>query len=152
MQWMLTSPTVRRRTARAAVSCLAAMIAFPCATTQAGDLPPTVLDAQQQRIDVMQRAAAAAVAIFAGEAGGGSGVLISPAGYALTNFHVVQPAGVAMKCGLADGRLYDAVLVGLDPTGDVALVKLLGRDDFPFATFANSDEVEVGDSRGSERG
>jgi hypothetical protein len=104
-----------------------------------------VLHAQQQRIDVMQRASAAAVAIFAGEAGGGSGVLISPDGYALTNFHVVQPAGVAMKCGLADGRLYDAVLVGLDPTGDVALVKLLGRDDFPFAEFANSDEVEVGD-------
>jgi len=104
-----------------------------------------VLDAQQQRIDIMQRASAAAVAIFAGEAGGGSGVLISPAGYALTNFHVVQPAGVAMKCGLADGRLYDAVLVGLDPTGDVALVKLLGRDDFPFADFADSDDVEVGD-------
>jgi S1-C subfamily serine protease len=93
----------------------------------------------------MQRSSAAAVAIFAGEAGGGSGVLISPDGYALTNFHVVQPAGVAMKCGLADGRLYDAVLVGLDPTGDVALVKLLGRDDFPSAELADSDEVEVGD-------
>jgi len=85
------------------------------------------------------------VAIFAGDAGGGSGVLISPDGYALTNFHVVQPAGVAMKCGLADGRLYDAVLVGLDPTGDVALVKLVGRDDFPHAELADSDEVEVGD-------
>ena len=72
-------------------------------------------------------------------------MLISPDGYALTNFHVVQPAGIAMKCGLADGRLYDAVLVGLDPTGDVALVKLLGRDDFPFAALADSDEVEVGD-------
>jgi Cu+-exporting ATPase len=36
------------------------------------------------------------VAIFAGEAGGGSGVLISPDGYALTNFHVVQPAGIAI--------------------------------------------------------
>jgi len=111
----------------------------------AGDVPTVVLDAQQQRIDCMRRASAAAVAIFAGEAGGGSGVLISPDGYALTNFHVVQPAGIAMKCGLADGRLYDAVLVGLDPTGDVALVKLLGRDDFPFATLADSDDVEVGD-------
>jgi hypothetical protein len=57
----------------------------------------------------------------------------------------VQPAGVALTCGLADGRLYDAVLVGLDPTGDVALVKLLGREDFPFATLADSDAVEVGD-------
>jgi S1-C subfamily serine protease len=85
------------------------------------------------------------VAIFAGEAGGGSGVLVSADGYALTNFHVVQPAGVAMKCGLSDGRLYDAVLVGLDPTGDVALIKLVGRDDFPFAEIADSDLVEVGD-------
>jgi S1-C subfamily serine protease len=93
----------------------------------------------------MAGASKAAVAIFAGEAGGGSGVLVSADGYALTNFHVVQPAGVAMKCGLSDGRLYDAVLVGLDPTGDVALIKLVGRDDFPFAEIADSDLVEVGD-------
>lgn len=85
------------------------------------------------------------MAIFAGEAGGGSGVLISPDGYALTNFHVVQPAGLAMKCGLSDGRVYDAILVGLDPTGDVSLIKLVGRTDFPFAELADSDLVEVGD-------
>jgi S1-C subfamily serine protease len=121
---------------------LAAVATLPA---HAGDVAAAVLSAQQQRIDVMRRASAAAVAIFAGEAGGGSGVLISPDGYALTNFHVVQPAGIAMKCGLADGRLYDAVLVGLDPTGDVALVKLLGRDDFPSAELADSDDVEVGD-------
>lgn len=104
-----------------------------------------VLEAEQRRIDTIRRTVPAAVAIFAGEAGGGSGVLITADGYALTNFHVVQPAGVAMTCGLADGRLYDAVLVGLDPTGDVALVKLVGRDDFPFAPLADSDEVMVGD-------
>ena len=65
-----------------------------------GDVPLPVLEAQQKRIDTIQRASRAAVAIFAGDAGGGSGVLISPDGYALTNFHVVQPAGVAMKCGV----------------------------------------------------
>ena len=145
MQGMARSPTVLRRTASVHACCLAGLVAIVGATVRAGDVAPAVLEAQQQRIDVMQRAAATAVAIFAGEAGGGSGVLISPAGYALTNFHVVQPAGVAMKCGLADGRLYDAVLVGLDPTGDVALIKLLGRDDFPAAEFADSDDVEVGD-------
>jgi len=110
-----------------------------------GDVAPAVLEAQRQRIDVIRRGAAAAVAIFAGEAGGGSGVLVSPDGYALTNFHVVQPAGPAMKCGLSDGRVYDAVLVGLDPTGDVALIKLLGREDFPYAELADSDDVQVGD-------
>ena len=115
------------------------------AAAAADDVPAAVHEAQQQRIATIEKAAQAAVAIFAGEAGGGSGVLISPDGYALTNFHVVQPAGVSMKCGLADGRLYDAVLVGLDPTGDVALVKLVGRDDFPFVELTDSDLVEVGD-------
>ena len=115
------------------------------AAAAADDVPAAVHEAQQQRIVTIEKASQAAVAIFAGEAGGGSGVLISPDGYALTNFHVVQPAGVSMKCGLADGRLYDAVLVGLDPTGDVALVKLVGRDDFPFVELTDSDLVEVGD-------
>ena len=37
---------------------------------------------------------------------GGSGVLLTPDGYAATNFHVVQSSGPAVTCGLADGRLY----------------------------------------------
>ncbi|MDR2170166.1 MAG: trypsin-like peptidase domain-containing protein [Planctomycetaceae bacterium] len=82
----------------------------------------------------------------AGQAGGGSGVVISPDGYAITNFHVVQPCGPSMKCGMADGKLYDAVLVGLDPVGDLALIKLLGRDNFPFSPLADSDKVKVGES------
>jgi S1-C subfamily serine protease len=106
---------------------------------------PAVLEAEQRRVDAIQRGLPAAVSIFAGEAGGGAGVLISADGYALTNYHVVQPAGVAMQCGLPDGRLYNAVLVGLDPTGDVALIRLLGRTDFPHAELADSDLVEVGD-------
>ena len=81
----------------------------------------------------------------AGGQGGGSGVVISADGYALTNFHVAQPCGNAMKCGLADGRVYDAVIVGLDPTGDVALIKLLGRDDFPHAELGDSDQLRAGD-------
>jgi serine protease Do len=110
-----------------------------------GPVDQAVIEAERLRTDVIRTAAATAVAIFAGEAGGGSGVLISPDGYALTNFHVTQPAGPAMKCGLDDGRLYDAVIVGLDPTGDVALVKLLGRTDFPCVELADSDAVSVGD-------
>ena len=37
-----------------------------------------------------------------------------------------------MKCGMADGKLYDAVLVGIDPVGDVALIKLLGPRRLPL--------------------
>ncbi|MDR0391335.1 MAG: trypsin-like peptidase domain-containing protein [Planctomycetaceae bacterium] len=96
----------------------------------------------------LDRAYKSTILIFSanpeGQAGGGSGVVISPDGYAITNFHVVQPCGPALKCGMADGKLYDAVLVGLDPVGDLALIKLIGRDDFPFAILADSDQVKVG--------
>ena len=54
-----------------------------------------VLAAQQERIRTIETAAKTSVSIFAGSSGGGSGVVISPDGYALTNFHVVQPCDVA---------------------------------------------------------
>jgi S1-C subfamily serine protease len=109
-------------------------------------VPQPVLDAESARIAAIQKAVKTAVAVFANEGdGGGSGVVISPDGYAITNFHVAQPAGSYMKCGMADGRLYDAVIVGIDPTGDVALIKLLGKDDFPTAKIVDSDSVQIGD-------
>ncbi len=112
----------------------------------AQEVPASVLSAEQQRIASIAKACRSAVAVFAnGGNGGGSGVVISPDGYALTNFHVVQPAGNYMKCSMNDGRLYDAVIVGIDPTGDVAVIKLLGREDFPAATLADSDQVKPGD-------
>ena len=140
-RWM-TNETHRRL---AAVAALVVGTLASLAAAVAGDVPADVLAAERQRIEAIRRAAPAAVSIFAAGAGGGSGVLVDPAGYAVSNFHVTQPAGVAMACGLADGRLYDAVIVGIDPTGDVALVKLLGRDDFPHVPLADSDLVEPGD-------
>ncbi len=105
-----------------------------------------VLKAQQDRVAVVNKVRPTVVAIFGpGGRGGGSGVLISPDGYALSNYHVTRGAGIAMKCGLDNGKLYDAVIVGVDMTGDVALIKLLGREDFPYAQLGDSDEVEVGD-------
>ena len=107
---------------------------------------PEVLRAQQVRTEVVRQAAPAVVAIFSQDGnGGGSGVLISPDGYALSNFHVTSACGDFMKCGLNDGILYDAVIVGIDPTGDVALIKMLGRTDFPFAPLGDSDAVAAGD-------
>ena len=107
---------------------------------------PSVVDAQQRRVDVLKKISPSVVAIFGQNSdGGGSGVLISPDGYALSNFHVTDGSGSFMKCGLNDGVLYDAVIVGVDPTGDVALLKLLGRNDFPVATLGDSDTVHVGD-------
>ncbi|MEZ6047452.1 MAG: trypsin-like peptidase domain-containing protein [Planctomycetaceae bacterium] len=107
---------------------------------------PEVLEAERARIETVATISRATVCVFGSQGGGGgSGVLISADGYALSNFHVTEATGTFMKCGLNDGKLYDTVLVGLDPTGDVALIKLLGRDDFPFAPLGDSDRVQLGD-------
>lgn len=104
-----------------------------------------VRKAEQSRIAAIAKASKSAVCVFSpGGRGGGSGVLFSKDGFALTNYHVVKPCGTYMQCSLNDGKLYDAVLVGVDPVGDVAIIQLLGRDDFPAATLADSDKVRAG--------
>ena len=109
------------------------------------DPDPDVLAAESARVETIARISRPTIAIFDPNGqGGGSGVIISPDGYALTNFHVAGSTGAAMKCGLSDGRFVDAVLVGLDPGGDVALIKLIGKTDFPAATIGDSDTCRVG--------
>jgi serine protease Do len=104
---------------------------------------------ESDRVEVIEKVKPTVVAIFArGGQGGGTGVLISDDGYALTNFHVVQPTGPTMQCGLANGVLYDGVLVGWDKVGDVALVKLLPKKEgekFPYAVMGDSSKVREGD-------
>jgi serine protease Do len=73
----------------------------------------------------------------------GSGVIVSPDGYIVTNHHVVE-RGVEIKITLADKREYKARLVGSDPFTDVALLKINGTD-LPFAVFGDSDSVRVGE-------
>ena len=113
--------------------------------------PPTaqILKSEADRVAAIEKVKATVVAVFArGGQGGGTGVLINAEGFALTNFHVVQPTGALMQCGLADGVLYDAVLVGWDKVGDVALIKLLPKKDgakFPYAVMGDSDKVRQGD-------
>jgi serine protease Do len=135
---------------RLSVWTLASMVAVGspagAPSVSAVEVPAAVLEAEQQRIDAIARGMKTAVSVFANDGqGGGSAVVITPDGYALSNFHVTKPAGEYMKCSMADGQLYDAVIVGTDPTGDVALIKLLGRDDFPYATMGDSDQVRIGD-------
>jgi S1-C subfamily serine protease len=133
----------RKATALACGLTILSILAAPAAA----DVSPEVLKAQSQRVAVMKKASAATVCIFGrGGRGGGSGVVISPDGFALSNFHVTSGSGNAMKVGMADGKLYDAVIVGIDPVGDVALIKILGREDFPFAEMADSDRVRVLDN------
>ena len=126
------------------VSLLAVLgFAWSALPLQGADTRVAAEDAQ--RVETVSRISPSVVAVVTG---GGSGVLISADGYALTNFHVVAGQGPALRCGLPDGNLYHAVLVGLDRIGDVALIKLLPRkpeQKFPFAVLGNSDLVKVGD-------
>ncbi|MBA3314747.1 MAG: trypsin-like peptidase domain-containing protein [Planctomycetaceae bacterium] len=126
---------------------IAALLLVSCAGgLVAAEPPPSVLEAESARIANVEAISPSVVCIFGRDGGGGgSGVLISRDGFALTNFHVTSGSGDFMKCGLNDGKLYDAVIVGIDPTGDVALIKLLGRDDFPAATLGDSDSLIVGE-------
>src|SRR5947208_6052710 len=132
--------------ARIRIAALGILAVVACA--QADDLS-AVRKAEQERIAVINKVRPTVCAIYArGGQGGGSGVVISKDGYALTNFHVVQGSGPVMQCGMPDGVLYDAVLVGLDPVGDVALIKLLPKQagkDFPAAPLGDSDRVKEGD-------
>lgn len=73
----------------------------------------------------------------------GSGVIVSPEGYILTNNHVVDGAK-EVTVTLHDKRELKARVVGTDPRTDIALVKIEGSD-FPALTLADSSKVAIGD-------
>ncbi|HUG61870.1 MAG TPA: Do family serine endopeptidase [Methylomirabilota bacterium] len=75
--------------------------------------------------------------------GQGSGFFISADGYLVTNNHVVDNADV-VTVTMDSGAEYTAKVIGTDPKTDIALVKVDGRDDFPFVAFSEGD-VRVGD-------
>jgi serine protease Do len=73
----------------------------------------------------------------------GSGVIVSPEGYILTNNHVVDRAE-KVDVSLNDGRKFDAEVVGTDPPSDVAVLKI-EDNNFPTIPLGDSNQVEVGD-------
>ncbi len=73
----------------------------------------------------------------------GSGILISPDGYIVTNNHVIQETN-RIDILLDDNREYTAAIIGTDPTTDIALLKIEG-DQFPFLVFGDSDSLQIGE-------
>jgi len=119
--------------------------AEPSPAISADDLA-AVKAAEVARIKAIDSVYGAVVAIYGNDrAGGGSGVLFDTAGYALTNHHVVAAAGDGGWAGLADGKLYRWKLIGTDPGGDVAIIRLTGQEKFPAAPIGDSETVHVGD-------
>ncbi len=78
--------------------------------------------------------------------GAGSGIIISPDGYILTNNHVVEDTSkLTVKVG-DPGKSYDAHVVGTDPVTDIAVVKIdTDGVKLPVAQLGNSDDVRIGD-------
>ena len=75
----------------------------------------------------------------------GSGVIVSPEGYILTNNHVVEGAD-EITVTVSDNRDVDAEIIGTDKDADIAVLKLKEKiDNLPSAPFGNSDSVEVGE-------
>lgn len=73
----------------------------------------------------------------------GSGVIVSPNGYIVTNNHVVTEAD-KVQVTLNDKRSFDARVIGTDPTTDLALLKI-EEEDLPFIAYGNSDDVRIGE-------
>jgi len=74
----------------------------------------------------------------------GTGMLMDPNGHILTNNHVVAGAE-EISVLLADGKRYDAKLIGADPKTDLAVIKISSSSPLPHVTFGDSDKMEVGD-------
>lgn len=76
--------------------------------------------------------------------GSGSGVIISPDGYIITNNHVIANAN-QLEVTLNNNRTYMADLVGTDPKTDIALIKIKADGDLPFIPFGDSNNLKIGE-------
>ncbi|MBA7510257.1 Periplasmic serine endoprotease DegP [subsurface metagenome] len=78
--------------------------------------------------------------------GTGSGVIIDPKGYILTNYHVIAGAE-EIKVTLSNGkeRKYDGKVIGKDPRTDLAIIKIKSKEKFPAAKLGDSDKIRIGD-------
>ncbi|MBC2845501.1 trypsin-like peptidase domain-containing protein [Winogradskyella flava] len=78
------------------------------------------------------------------QVGTGSGVIISPTGYIVTNNHVIQNAN-EISITLNNNKAYMAEVIGTDESTDIALLKIEADDDLPFMAFGDSDNAKIGE-------
>ena len=76
--------------------------------------------------------------------GVGSGFIVSPKGYILTNHHVIEDA-TRIIVGLQSGEKYRGTVVGIDSETDVAVIKIDAPKDLPTVTLGDSNAAQVGD-------
>jgi len=134
----------------------------PTATTEPGPVPPLQDEAgaanalEEQVIAVYETVGLSVVNITnrsvaydafmqpVPQEGSGSGFVYDTEGHIVTNFHVIEGADLLLVT-LADGQEYEAVLVGQDPTNDLAVIRIEAGDALPRPVLlADSDQVRVG--------
>ena len=76
--------------------------------------------------------------------GTGSGVIVSPDGYIVTNNHVIEEAS-ELEVTLNNNANYAAKVIGTDPNSDLALLKIEAEEELPYLTFGDSDRSAVGE-------
>lgn len=76
--------------------------------------------------------------------GTGSGVIISPDGYIVTNNHVIANAS-KLQVTLNNNKTYSAELIGTDPETDIALLKIDADNELPYLAFGDSNQVQLGE-------
>ena len=76
--------------------------------------------------------------------GAGTGVIVRPDGYIVTNYHVIQDV-LGVKAHLPNGKSYDAEIVGWDVISDLAVIKIEPDEALPVAAWGDSQDVRVGD-------
>ncbi|WP_224490792.1 trypsin-like peptidase domain-containing protein [Robertkochia flava] len=78
------------------------------------------------------------------QVGTGSGVIISPDGYIVTNNHVIANAS-ELQITLNNNKTYNAELIGADSETDIALLKIDTEEDLPYLPFGDSDQTRLGE-------
>ncbi len=78
------------------------------------------------------------------QVGTGSGVIITPDGFIVTNNHVISKA-TELKVTLNNNKTYDAEIIGTDPTTDIALIKIETNERLPYLAFGDSDNTRIGE-------
>src|SRR5210317_1953118 len=76
--------------------------------------------------------------------GMGSGVIISKDGYIITNNHVIENA-TTIEVTTNENKTYEAELLGSDEVSDIAVLKIIGKESFPYIRFADSDQTKIGE-------
>lgn len=76
--------------------------------------------------------------------GTGSGVIVDPSGYIITNNHVIKNSQ-ELSVTLNNNKTYKAEIIGTDPETDIAVLKIDADEDFPVVNFGDSDQAKIGE-------